>query len=120
METKERFEVWFDGASKRWKLEGTQLEVVIENFKYEGDALKEAKRLNVVAMPYQRPYGRKFKEDAKRAIRKLLRTSNDALDTTYITDSQTGQLLPVPKGNNTKDFYYNLALIEAEKAIDVL
>lgn len=46
METKERFVIWFDGASNRWKLEDSQYEVVIENFKHEGDALKEAKRLN--------------------------------------------------------------------------
>lgn len=58
--------------------------------------------------------------EAKKAIRKLLRASNDALDTTYIREHRTGELLSVPKGNNTEDSYYNLALIEAEEAIGIL
>lgn len=101
-------ESWQQEYDKVLGIEGDYRDTLIKSFIV---GLLEDMRLNAK---------REVVEEAKREIRRLLRTSNDALDTVYITDIQTRKLLPVPKGNNTEDSYYNLALIEAEKSIDDL
>lgn len=48
-------------------------------------------------------------------LRRLMRTSDDALDTTYIINN--GVKTSLPKGNNVADSHYNLALIHIEEKI---
>lgn len=103
-----------DGKGHSFVFDGDDPYVVCAYCKERRDAIS-GQKIEQLTTP-----SNTFKERVKREIRKLLRTSNDALDTSYIKDSSTGKLFPVPKGNSTEDSYYNLALIEAERAIDAL